>query len=104
MYIFDFEEKWSLGLPMFGGGRRMKKQHLFTLDLGLIQELHRRVARGHRSQFVETAIRNRLNNQEEYKTGDICNRQLMAILYARLGEREDAAAEMMRIFLKEELS
>ena len=82
----------------------MKKQHLFTLDIGLIQELHRRVARGHRSQFVETAIRNRLNNQEEYEKSDLTDREVMRLLYSRLHERTDAAAEMMRVFLKEELS
>jgi|TARA_R100000084_G_C4632195_1_gene138957 metal-responsive CopG/Arc/MetJ family transcriptional regulator len=81
----------------------MKKQHLFTLDLGLIQELHRRVARGHRSQFVETAVRNRLNNEEEYNAGDISDRQLMALLHTRLANRTDAAAYMVREFLVREL-
>lgn len=81
----------------------MKKQHLFTLDLGLIQELHRRVARGHRSQFVETAVRNRLNNEEEYNAGDISDRQLMALLHTRLANRTDAATYMVREFLVREL-
>lgn len=82
----------------------MKKQHLFTLDLGLIQELHRRVARGHRSQFVETAVRNRLSNQEEYEKSDLSDREVFRLCFTRLVERTDAAAEMMRVFLKEELS
>jgi len=86
------------------GGRRMKKQHLFTLDLNLIKELHRRVARGHRSQFVETAIRNRLNNQEEYEKSDLSDREVFRLCFTRLVGRTDAAAEMMRVFLKEELS
>ena len=86
------------------GGRGMKKQHLFTLDIGLIQELHRRVARGHRSQFVETAVRNRLNNQEEYEKSDLTDREVFRLCFIRLFQRTDAAAEMMRVFLKEELS
>ena len=81
----------------------MKKQHLFTLDLGLIKELHQRVARGHRSQYVETAIRNRLNNQEEFTPGDMHDRQLMALLHTRLEGRQDAAALMVRQFLLQEL-
>ena len=81
----------------------MKKQHLFTLDISLIQELHRRVARGHRSQFVETAVRNRLNNQEEFRAGDMHTRQLMALLPTRLERRTDAAALMVREFLLKEL-
>lgn len=81
----------------------MKKQHLFTLDIELIRELHRRVARGHRSQFVETAVRNRLNNQEEFRPGDMHTRQLMALLHTRLESRTDAAALMVREFLLKEL-
>jgi hypothetical protein len=84
-------------------GGRMKKQHIFTLDIGLIKELHRRVARGHRSQFVETAVKNRLNNEEDYNAGDLGTRQLMALLHTRLESRTDAAALMVREFLVMEL-
>ena len=82
----------------------MKKQHIFTLDIGLIQRLHRQIARGHRSRFVENAIRGRLDGKDDFATYDIPTRQLMAMLHARLEDRGDAAAEMMRVFLKEELS
>ena len=82
----------------------MKKQHLFTLDIPLVQRLHRQVARGHRSQFVEKAIRNRLDNKEDYNAGDISDRQLMALLHTRLSERSDAAALMVREFLLAELA
>tara|TARA_Y100000401_G_C8318859_1_gene224077 strand:+ start:1366 stop:1614 length:249 start_codon:yes stop_codon:yes gene_type:complete len=81
----------------------MKKQHLFTLDLDLIKDLHKRVARGHRSQYVETAVKNRLNNQEDYNAGDLGTRQLMALLHTRLEGRTDAAALMVREFLVQEL-
>ena len=38
----------------------MKKQHLFTLDIEVIKKLHQEVARGFRSQFVNKAIKKRL--------------------------------------------
>lgn len=49
----------------------MKKQHLFTLDINVIKKLHKKVARGFRSQYVEEAIRNRLKNEEEYDLWDV---------------------------------
>ena len=73
----------------------MKKQHLFTLDLGLIQKLHRRVARGHRSQFVETAVRNRLNNEEEYDASDIDTKALAAMLVNRLSSNPDGYEKLV---------
>ena len=82
----------------------MKKQHLFTINVDLVKQLHQHVPRGRRSQFVETAIRNRLNNEEEFEKHDLSDREVMRLLYGRLHERTDAAAEMMRIFLREELS
>lgn len=81
----------------------MRKQTIFTIDMNTIDRLNRTVSRGHRSRFVETAIKNRLNNEEEYKPSDVSTRQLLAILHARLAERNDAAAEMMKVFILEEL-
>lgn len=75
--------------------RRMKKQHLFTLDIGLIQELHRRVARGHRSQFVETAVRNRLKNEEDYDASDIEIKALAAMLVNRLSPNPDGYEKLV---------
>ncbi len=79
----------------------MKKQHLFTLDLGLIQELHRRVARGHRSQFVETAVRNRLKNKEEYNHTDLPTVTMAAQLMARLHEANNWEHTPLTLLLKE---
>ncbi len=61
----------------------MKKQHLFTLDIPLVQRLHRQVARGHRSQFVERAIRNRLDNEESFDLEDSETLELLAELRYR---------------------
>ena len=81
----------------------MKKQHLFTINVDLVKQLHQHVPRGRRSQFVETAIRNKLKNEEEFKVQEISDRQLMAVLHSRLSQRNDASAEMMKVFLLEEL-
>ena len=61
----------------------MKKQHLFTLDIELIKQLHRKIARGHRSQFVETAIRNRLKNDESFTLEDESTLDMLAELSYR---------------------
>jgi len=82
----------------------MKKQHLFTLDVDLVKELHRKIGRGYRSQFVEQAIRTRLSKEENFNLRDVNTRQLMASLLASLEGRKDAAAEMIRVFLREELT
>ena len=65
------------------GVRRMKKQHLFTLDVELVKKLHRQVARGHRSQFVEKAIRTRLMGQADFDLWDVEIKELMKILRSR---------------------
>ena len=39
----------------------MKKQHLFTLNVDLVKRLHKEVARGWRSNFVERAIKKQLD-------------------------------------------
>ena len=82
----------------------MRKQYLHTLPIALMTQMHKQIARGHRSQFVETAIRNRLSNKEDFNAGDIPDRQLMALLHTRLEGRKDAAALMVREFLIQELA
>lgn len=48
----------------------MKKQHLFTLDVDLVKRLHKEVARGFRSKFVNKAITNRLDGLEKITLWD----------------------------------
>lgn len=79
----------------------MKKQHLFTLEIGLIQELHRRVARGHRSQFVETAIRNRLKNEEGYDHTDVPTNIMASRLLNRLHTANNYEHTPLTLLLKE---
>ena len=68
----------------------MKKQHLFTLDINLIKKLHKKVARGFRSQYVEEAISNRLKNAEEYDIWAVPKEEIykMARVYALKEEDE----------------
>lgn len=61
----------------------MKKQHLFTLDINVIKKLHNVVARGYRSQFVEKAIKNRLNNDERFNLADENTLDMLAELSYR---------------------
>lgn len=56
-----------------------------------------------RSQFIEKAIRQRLDNAASFEINDIDDRQLMAVLLARMQKRNDAAAEVMCTFLLGEL-
>ncbi len=61
----------------------MKKQHLFTLDIELVKKLHKQVARGHRSRFVERAIQKSLSGQTEFDLWDVEIKELMKILRSR---------------------
>lgn len=49
----------------------MKKQHLFTLDVELVKRLHKQVARGFRSNYVERAIEKCLNGDESFDLEDV---------------------------------
>lgn len=79
----------------------MKKQHLFTLDIELIKELHRRVGKGFRSQFVNEAISNRLKNQEEYTHQDVPTHTMAAQLMARLQRQNNWEHTPLTLLLKE---
>ena len=79
----------------------MKKQHLFTLDLSVIQQLHRRVGRGHHSQFVETAIQNRLNNEESYDHTDVPTHIMASRLLNRLHTANNYEHTPLTLLLKE---
>jgi hypothetical protein len=48
----------------------MKKQHLFTLNVDLVKRLHKEVARGWRSNFVERAIKKQLDAEDTFDLED----------------------------------
>jgi len=55
---------------------------LFTLDVELVRQLHREVARGFRSNYVERAIRKALND-ESFDIEDVATLDLLADLTYR---------------------
>lgn len=61
----------------------MKKQHLFTLDIDLVKKLHRYVARGNRSRYVEMAIQKRLDGEDSFDLEDTETLELLAELRYR---------------------
>ena len=76
----------------------MKKQHLFTLDINLVRELHNKIGRGHRSQYVEDAIRKKLNNQLEFDIEDITTTQLIMELTYRDDIPKSARTYLMELY------
>ena len=69
----------------------------------MVGELDKYSRNNTRSQFIEMAIRQRLDNEAKFDIADIPDRQLMAALLARMQKRNDAAAEIMCTFLLGEL-
>ncbi len=69
----------------------------------MVGELDKYSQNNTRSQFIEMAIRQRLDNESKFDITDISDRQLMAALLARMQKRNDAAAEIMCTFLIGEL-
>ena len=61
----------------------MKKQHLFTLDVDLVKRLHKQVARGLRSNYVERAIEKSLKGDESFDIEDVDLLDLLAELTYR---------------------
>lgn len=69
----------------------------------MVGELDKYSRTNTRSQFIEKAIRQKLNAEVDFDITDISDRQLMAALLARMQKRNDAAAEIMCTFLLGEL-
>lgn len=76
----------------------MKKQHLFTLDINLIKDLHNKVGRGYRSQYVEDAIRKKLNNELEFNIEDITTTQLIMELAYRGNIPKSGRSYLMELY------
>lgn len=73
------------------------------LPIRMVGELDKYSRTNSRSQFIEMAIRQRLDNEAKFDITDIPDRQLMAALLARMQKRSDAAAEVIATFLIGEL-
>jgi hypothetical protein len=61
----------------------MKKQHLFTLNVDLVKRMHREVARGFRSNFVERAIKKQLDAEDAFDLEDVDVLDILAELTYR---------------------
>ena len=73
------------------------------LPIRMVGELDKYSRTNTRSQFIETAIRQKLDAEVDFSIDDISDRQLMAALLNRMQKRNDAAAEIMCTFLVGEL-
>jgi len=73
------------------------------LPMRMVGELDKYSKNNTRSQFIEKAIRQRLDMEASFDISDISDRQLMAAMLARMQKRNDAAAEVMCTFLLGEL-
>jgi len=76
----------------------MKKQHLFTLDVDLVKRLHKKVPRGFRSQYVNDAITNKLNNEEEYFLEDVQTQAVLLDLAYRLDLPKSARMYLQELY------
>jgi len=73
------------------------------LPIKMVGELERYSKQGVRSQFIEKAIRTRLDKEDTFDIRDVSDRVIMARLHQILLKRDDAAAHMMVTFLEGEL-
>ena len=70
----------------------MRKICTFNLPFLLIERMNKEIRRGYRSKFVETAIRNRLDQSEEFDLYDLTTVRIVSHLrnarYTELTELE----------------
>ena len=69
----------------------MKVRRNYTLELALVQELDRRVKNQSKSQFVENAIRARLNKQSEFSLRDYSDEDLLLNILSRNWNRDSTS-------------
>ena len=66
----------------------MKVRQNYTLDYNLVMRLKKDIPAQRRSQFVESAIRNKLDKKEAYSLGDITDEELLRIIVSRNWNRD----------------
>ena len=82
---------------------RNKTEIKVYLPIKMVGELERHRVNGNRSNYIEKAIRAKLDGEDAFSFSDISNRQLMAMLHSRLSERNDASAHILKEMLLQEL-
>ena len=90
-----------LGRAKAIGGRRMRKQQMYTLSLDCIRKINMNIMRGNRSQFVENAILEKLKLKETSSIQEHDERQVAAILHAKLDDNRDRLTAVLKNTLKE---
>lgn len=73
------------------------------LPIKMVGELERLSKLGKRSDFIQDAIRSKLDGQESYDLNSVGYRTLLIQLKYRLGEREDAQAHLLKELILMEL-
>jgi len=83
--------------------RRKTKINLL-LPFKMVGELESRARNKSRSQFIEDAIRAKLDGEENFDLDDIRTSALLIKLKQRIAERTDATAHMLREIIMMELN
>lgn len=74
------------------------------LPFKMVGELESRARNKSRSQFIEDAIRAKLDGEENFDLDDISTRALLIKLKQRIAERTDASAHMLTEIIMMELN
>lgn len=71
------------------------------LPFKMVGELERYSKLGKRSLFIETAIRNRLDSEEDFSIGDTDTTKLATILFNRIQVKNDYKSTPLSLLLLE---
>lgn len=71
---------------------KVKIRQNYTLDLNLVQRLNIEIRNQRKSQFVEDAIRNKLNGKRDFTLGDMDDETLLGIILSRNYQRDGTNA------------
>ena len=74
------------------------------LPMKMVGELESKARNKSRSQFIEDAIRSKLDGELNFDLNDIATSALLIKLKQRLAERTDASAHMLTEIIKMELN
>lgn len=74
------------------------------LPFKMVGELESRARNKSRSQFIEDAIRAKLDGEENFDLDDISTRALLIKIKQRIAERTDASAHMLTEIIMMELN
>lgn len=82
---------------------RYKSEIKVYLPIQMIGELEQKKKYGKRSEFIEKAIRDRLDDERSFSLADVETKYIMAVLTSRLTDRNDAQAYILQEMLRQEM-